>query len=195
VSEAAGYRRPWGRQRDRLARVFPRTQAPQCAACSSAVRGRGVGVGARHRATRSIFRRTRLDHALVRDRLHHRLPFLVGHRLVLRNHARRAERESDIAPDESIARATGRKLDLEKYGKIWPYSVASLYAQNGQADAMFMWLDRAGQRAAPNLLIDPFALRYKDDPRFTALCNKLGLPVPGTPLPASPTLSSSAGAP
>jgi hypothetical protein len=44
------------------------------------------------------------------------------------------------------------------------------------------WLDRAWSNRDPGiiyLLFDPFILRYKDDPRFGALCRKAGLPVPG----------------
>ena len=29
------------------------------------------------------------------------------------------------------------------------------------------------------VVIDPFILRYKNDPRFAAFCRKVGLPVPG----------------
>jgi serine/threonine-protein kinase len=46
---------------------------------------------------------------------------------------------------------------------------------------MFDWLDRAwAVRAAgmPQLVFDPFVLVYKHDPRFAALCRKIGLPAP-----------------
>ena len=38
---------------------------------------------------------------------------------------------------------------------------------------------RKGCAWAANLLYDPFILRYKNDPRFTAFCRKVGLPVFG----------------
>jgi hypothetical protein len=44
---------------------------------------------------------------------------------------------------------------------------------------MFKWLDRAWANRDPgisSLLSDPFVLRYRDDPRFAAFCNKVGLP-------------------
>lgn len=78
---------------------------------------------------------------------------------------------------------------IAKEGNAQPYYVAGLYALRKQADAMFDWLERARQTDTPAvaaaLLSDPFALRYKDDPRFAQLCRALGLPAPGEPLPAS----------
>ena len=70
---------------------------------------------------------------------------------------------------------------IEKYGKTFPYAVADLYGQAGKPEPMFEWLDRAWASRAPaltGLLFDPFILRYQDDPRFAALCKKLGLPPP-----------------
>jgi len=49
------------------------------------------------------------------------------------------------------------------------------------ADKTFEWLDRAWTNrdaGIVNLLFDPFILRYKDDPRFSAFCRKVGLPTP-----------------
>ncbi|HEX5952514.1 MAG TPA: hypothetical protein VFY94_04980 [Rhodanobacteraceae bacterium] len=77
---------------------------------------------------------------------------------------------------------------IVRYGNTRPFNVADLYALRGQPDEMFQWLQRArgpnGAVLAANLLNDPLALRYKTDPRFAALCQQLGLPVPGEPLPA-----------
>ena len=48
---------------------------------------------------------------------------------------------------------------------------------------MFEWLDRAyTERDAglTQLLVTPFILAHKNDPRFAAFCQKLKLPVPTT---------------
>ena len=47
---------------------------------------------------------------------------------------------------------------------------------------MFHWLDRAWinrDAGIQRLLIDPTLRPYRNDPRFTAYCRKVGLPVPG----------------
>jgi hypothetical protein len=86
-------------------------------------------------------------------------------------------READAALHDYIARN----------GKTQPYHVAELYALRKQPDVMFTWLERArdagAANVATNLLSDPLLLRYKDDPRFDALCERLGLPARGEPLP------------
>jgi hypothetical protein len=54
-----------------------------------------------------------------------------------------------------------------------------VFALRGVADNTFKWLDRAWTNRDPginNLLLDPFILRYRDDPRFAAFCKKVGLP-------------------
>lgn len=78
---------------------------------------------------------------------------------------------------------------IAKNAEAQPGGVADLYALRKQPDAMFLWLDRARKQnkgsVANSLLIDPLLLRYKDDPRFAKLCQQLGLPSPGQPLPDS----------
>ncbi len=85
--------------------------------------------------------------------------------------------EADAALHDYIARN----------GKTQPYYVAELYALRKQPDAMFAWLERARDAGAANvatiLLSDPLLLRYKNDPRFAALCKRLGLPTRGESLP------------
>ncbi|HEX7368851.1 MAG TPA: hypothetical protein VF284_01040 [Rhodanobacteraceae bacterium] len=59
------------------------------------------------------------------------------------------------------------------------YQIAEIYALRRDPDNMFKWLERASQNRDPGiqlLLTDPPILRYKDDPRFTAFCKKVGLP-------------------
>lgn len=61
------------------------------------------------------------------------------------------------------------------------YDVAQIYALRKDANRTFEWLDRAWRNHDEVnifLLYDPLILRYKDDPRFVALCRKLGLPTP-----------------
>jgi hypothetical protein len=56
-----------------------------------------------------------------------------------------------------------------------------VYALRNDAKETFRWLDRAWSNRDPAftyLLYDPFIQRYKDDPRFAALCKKVGLPTP-----------------
>jgi TolB-like protein/Tfp pilus assembly protein PilF len=82
---------------------------------------------------------------------------------------------------------TALRAYIDKYGGQESYGVAEIYAIRRQPDEMFQWLNRAtvDSRAdvVNNLLADPLILRYKDDPRFAALCKQLGLPSPGEPLP------------
>ncbi len=86
-----------------------------------------------------------------------------------------------IDPDHKRADAALRGY-VARYGKSEPYFVADLYALRRQPDDMFEWLQRAWDQQDPaffSLLYDPFPLAYQQDPRFAALCNRAGLPVPG----------------
>ena len=82
---------------------------------------------------------------------------------------------------------------IAKNGKTQPYFVADLYALRKRSGDMFEWLQRALTRRDPNLigslLTDPFVLAYQRDPRFAALCEQAGLPLPNHSVPA--TASSS----
>jgi hypothetical protein len=49
---------------------------------------------------------------------------------------------------------------------------------------MFRWLDNAyatHDSGLTQLAITPFLLPYRDDPRFIALCQKLGVQIPAAP--------------
>ncbi len=86
-----------------------------------------------------------------------------------------------IGNDKIAADAALRTL-IEDNGGNSAYQIAEIYALRNDANKTFEWLDRAwGFRdgGIPELLFDPFILRYKDDPRFAAFCRKVGLPVPG----------------
>jgi hypothetical protein len=71
---------------------------------------------------------------------------------------------------------------------MWPgvelNQIAQVYALRNDPKATFEWLDRAWSNrddGIRHLLFDPFILRYKDkdDPRSSAFCRKVGLPVLG----------------
>lgn len=85
-----------------------------------------------------------------------------------------------IGNDAAAADAALKAL-IDKYGKTDPYLIARCYALRKDPDRMFASLDRAWAERDNNITIlyyDPFLLRYKDDPRFAALCKKMGLPTP-----------------
>jgi hypothetical protein len=81
------------------------------------------------------------------------------------------------------------KTLLEKGASTMPFQIAGIYAQRNDANATFEWLDRAWtsrDAGIQYLFFDPFILRYKDDPRFTAFCHKVGLPAPAEKSAAQP---------
>ena len=85
-----------------------------------------------------------------------------------------------IGGDRSAADAALRTL-MEKRASSMAYQIAQVYALRNDANATFAWLDHAWTNRDPGiglLLFDHFILRYTDDPRFTAFCRKVGLPVP-----------------
>jgi len=63
-----------------------------------------------------------------------------------------------------------------------PSRIASVYAVRGEADKMFEWLERAYETREPIMIAalasHPLFSPYYSDPRFVALCNKIGMPVP-----------------
>ncbi|MEO6966854.1 MAG: tetratricopeptide repeat protein [Rhodanobacteraceae bacterium] len=121
---------------------------------------------------------------------------------------RNAEKETDpdlkawslamaaqIAGDSKQADASLRAY-VAKYGSSQPYLIAELYALRGQPDDMFQWLDRAldlQDASIVFLLYDPFFPRYQHDPRFAALCRKIGLPAPGAASADATAASNGAG--
>ncbi|MEO6800939.1 MAG: hypothetical protein ABI178_13460, partial [Rhodanobacter sp.] len=97
---------------------------------------------------------------------------------------------AQIAPDRAVA---DQWLAVMLADKTWveqqhgsdgydnSYRAAQVYALRGNADHTLEWLERAlagNSSRALFLLADPFLLRFRDDPRLIALCNKLGLPPP-----------------
>jgi serine/threonine-protein kinase len=64
------------------------------------------------------------------------------------------------------------------------FQIAVLYAIRKEPDQMFKWLDTAyatRDSGLTQLAITPFFLPYRNDPRFTALCQKLNVQVPSSP--------------
>lgn len=62
------------------------------------------------------------------------------------------------------------------------YQIADIYAYRRQPDEAFAWLERALHNHDSGfavMLMDPFLKPYRNDPRFAAICRKVGLPVPG----------------
>ena len=85
-----------------------------------------------------------------------------------------------IGNDAAAADAALKAL-IDKYGRTDHYLIARCYALRKDPDRMFALLDRAWAERDNNITIlhyAPFLLRYKDDPRFAALCKKSGLPSP-----------------
>ena len=61
------------------------------------------------------------------------------------------------------------------------FQVAVLYAVRKEPDEMFKWLDTAyatHDSGLSQLAMTPFLLPYVNDPRFTALCQRLNVQVP-----------------
>ena len=86
-----------------------------------------------------------------------------------------------VGTDRSAADAALKTL-IDRDADFASYQIAQIYALRNDAKATFEWLDRAWNHRDSGLvflLYDPILLRYKDDPRFAALCRKVGLPVPG----------------
>lgn len=68
---------------------------------------------------------------------------------------------------------------IERYGEVWLYQVAVIYAYRDEADAAYDWLDRAYQERDSGmilLLADPFFANIREDPRWNALLARMGLP-------------------
>ena len=93
-----------------------------------------------------------------------------------------------IGTDRRQADAALREY-IAAYGADEPYDVADLHALRHQPKQMFDWLQRAWTQRDPNfvnsLLLDPFVLPYRYDPRFAALCQSARLPLPGEVVPTS----------
>ena len=116
---------------------------------------------------------------------------------LLRNEAEIALREAEAEPrgtlhdvaavlaktasgDRAKADAALKTL-IEAHGEEVPFRIAGVYGYRKEPEKVFEWLDRAYALHDPRLiglLADPLLRPYQSDPRFAALCNKMGLPAP-----------------
>jgi TolB-like protein len=83
-----------------------------------------------------------------------------------------------IGPDRAAADAALQTL-IDKHADGSAYQVAEVYALRRDPDNVFKWLDRAWDTRDSGivfLLNDAFLLRYRNDPRFAAFAQKVGLP-------------------
>ena len=83
-----------------------------------------------------------------------------------------------IGPDRAAADAALDTL-VAKRADSMAYQIAGIYALRRDPDNAFKWLGRAWEIRDPGiafLLFDPFLVRYKNDPRFVAFAQKIGLP-------------------
>jgi tetratricopeptide (TPR) repeat protein len=70
---------------------------------------------------------------------------------------------------------------IDKHATNGPFQVAVIYGLRKEPDLMFQWLDRAyieRDSGMTLLLVTPFLLNYRADPRFAIICQKLKVEVP-----------------
>jgi TolB-like protein/DNA-binding winged helix-turn-helix (wHTH) protein len=89
---------------------------------------------------------------------------------------------AQLDPDRAVADAALAKvIEGGTWKKTSPYPIAQAYALRGDAGKTLEWLERAWAIRDTNirqLLYDPLILRFRDDPRLIAFCEKIGLPSP-----------------
>jgi tetratricopeptide (TPR) repeat protein len=82
--------------------------------------------------------------------------------------------------DRPAADAALQKL-INENAASGPFQIAAVYGLRNEPEKMFEWLDRAyteRDSGLTQLLVTPFILNYKDDPRFAAFCQKLKVQFP-----------------
>jgi len=90
--------------------------------------------------------------------------------------------------DRPAADAALQKL-INENAASGPFQIAAVYGLRNEPDKMFEWLDRAyteRDSGLTQLLVTPFILNYKDDPRFAAFCQKLNVQFPPPASAAQP---------
>ena len=116
---------------------------------------------------------------------------------VLRNQPEIAMREAQLEPpglfrDTAVSlahQASGDKVQadaalqqlLEKHSAKAPLSIAIAYGYRGEPDKVFEWLERSYAQREPRLVVGlghMLLKPYRNDPRFVALAQKIGVPVP-----------------
>jgi serine/threonine-protein kinase len=81
--------------------------------------------------------------------------------------------------DRAAADAALKKF-IEAYGYGGAFQVAIVYAYRKEADKVFEWLQKsydARDSGLTQLLVTPFLIDYRSDPRFAELCRKLKIDV------------------
>jgi len=84
------------------------------------------------------------------------------------------------AQGDPAAAEAALKTFIAKYGHGGPYQVAIVYAFRKEPDRMFKWLDTAyaeRDSGLTQLMVTPFLLDYRADPRFADICRKLKIDV------------------
>ena len=110
----------------------------------------------------------RLDEALIEMNLESEVEW-KQYGLVLALYSLGRHDEADAALSQFI----------ERYGKVWLYQLAVIYAYHNEADVAFEWLDRAYKERDSGmilLLADPFFANIRHDARWNVLLDKMGLP-------------------
>jgi tetratricopeptide (TPR) repeat protein len=82
--------------------------------------------------------------------------------------------------DRSVADAALKDF-MAKDSTGGAYQVAVLYALRKEPDQMFKWLDTAYETrdsGLSQLVVTPFFIPYRNEPRFVALCQKLHIELP-----------------
>lgn len=85
-----------------------------------------------------------------------------------------------IGDDRDAADAALQEF-IAKYGTMWPFDIATIYALRQEPETMFEWFERAWaarDQALAELRYDPFTRNYQYDPRFAEYCRKVGVPAP-----------------
>ena len=85
-------------------------------------------------------------------------------------------------PDRSAADTALTNFSA-KYASGGAYQIAVIHAIRKEQDETLRWLDNAyaaHDSGLSQLVITPFLFEYHDDPRFAALCQKLGVQLPVT---------------
>lgn len=85
-----------------------------------------------------------------------------------------------IGDDRDAADAALQEF-ITKYGTMWPFDIATIYALRQEPETMFEWFERAWaarDQALAELRYDPFTRNYQYDPRFAEYCRKVGVPAP-----------------
>jgi serine/threonine-protein kinase len=95
-----------------------------------------------------------------------------------RDYARTLVQQAE--PDRAVA-DSALKIFSEKYKTSASFQIAFLHAMRKEPDEVFEWLDTAyavHDSGLTQLVVTPFLIDYRNDPRFIALCQKLRVQIP-----------------